>query len=313
MPKYVTILLFCLSFSCNQKNNQELTTPFIAILGIAQDAGYPQMGCTKTCCSQAWANPVLKKYITSFALVDPANKKWWLFEATPDMKEQLQQFNKLTNNQFGFLPSGIFITHGHIGHYAGLIQLGREVMSTKELPVYVMPKMKSYLTNNGPWSQLVSLSNISLIDLTADLSISISNNFSIKPFLVPHRDEFTETIGFEINTNKHKTIFIPDIDKWSKFNKSITDMVKQCNMALLDATFYKNGELPGRPMSEVPHPFVEESMQLFSGLSNANKGKIRFIHFNHTNPLLIENSIESKTVKNNGFNRCKQLELIYLK
>ena len=77
----------------------------------------------------------------------------------------------------------------------------------------------------------------------------------------------------------------------------------------MDATFYKNGELK-RDMSEIPHPFVEESMELFSKLSGADKQKVHFIHFNHTNSLLIEGSAAKKNVLNKGFNLAKEGQII---
>ena len=230
--------------------------------------------------------------ITSLALVDPSAKKWWLFEATPDLKEQLHMFQQITKAAYSFLPDGIFLTHGHIGHYTGLMELGKEAMSAAAVPVFVLPRMKNYLTNNGPWSLLVQLKNISLKELNADIPVSISSRLSVTPFLVPHRDEFTETAGFAIQWENKQALFIPDIDKWEKFDRKIDSLVKQSTMAFLDATFFKDGELEGRPMAEVPHPFVTESMKQFRHLSAIDRKKIYFIHFNHTNPLLNATSSE---------------------
>ena len=84
------------------------------------------------------------------------------------------------------------------------------------------------------------------------------------------------------------------------------------DIALLDGTFYKNGELPGRDMREVPHPFVEESIQRFSSLPSTEKSKIVFIHFNHTNPLLKKESVEKKKVKQDGFELAAEGMLIEL-
>jgi len=108
--------------------------PYIVVLGIAQDGGYPQAGCEKNCCKPAWNDPSKKRFVTSLALVDPASKKWWLFEATPDLRDQLQLFREITQQQFDVLPAGVFLTHGHIGHYSGLMEFGREVMGTKRCP-----------------------------------------------------------------------------------------------------------------------------------------------------------------------------------
>jgi len=97
-------------------------------------------------------------------------------------------------------------------------------------------------------------------------------------------------------------LFIPDIDKWQKWDRDIRQMVKSHDDLFIDGTFYKDGELPGRNMSEVPHPFVQESMRFFKDLTSIEKQKIWFIHFNHTNPLIDKSSKEYKDVKSKGFN-----------
>ncbi len=303
---------FIIGCTTTPKKLLQTQTPYLIVLGVAQDAGYPQIGCTKECCSRAWNHPALKKFPVSLALVDPVNKKWWLLEATPDIKEQLQLFQTLTNSAYNFLPDGIFLTHGHIGHYTGLMQLGKEAMNSDRVTVHAMPRMKIYLANHGPWSQLVNLNNILLTDLITDSAVSLSENISITPFLVPHRDEFTETVGFTIQSGKHKTLFIPDIDKWNQFDRNISELIKQSNLALLDGTFYSQDELPGRKMSEIPHPFIEESFLQFAAFSANEKKKIHFIHFNHTNPLLNEDSDEYKKTILNGFYVAKQGETLLL-
>ena len=291
--------------SVKHTNESKIEKPFVVVLGIAQDVGYPQMGCEKSCCLRAWKDPSLKRMVSSLALADPATHQWWLLDATPDIKEQLHLFQQLTHSAFSFLPNGIFLTHAHIGHYTGLMQLGREAMNAGKVPVYTMPRMLDFLKNNGPWSLLVQLKNIVLNPLQADHEVTLNENLSIKPFLVPHRDEFSETVGFEIRKGEQKIIFIPDIDKWKKFDRNIDSLVKESTYSFLDGTFYKDGELEGRPISEVPHPFITESMEQFQLLSAMDKKKIYFIHFNHTNPLLNENSAEFKNI-NRVFHTAKQ-------
>ncbi len=298
---YRLILFFFLISVSSMAQKAIEQNPYIIILGIAQDAGYPQIGCEKACCKRAIENPSQKRMVVSFALVEPETHNWWLFEATPDIKEQLQLFRSITNAQYNILPNGVFITHGHIGHYTGLMYFGREVMNTYLLNVYAMPRMKNFLSNNGPWSQLVSLQNIALQNLSADSAVYLSNKISVIPFLVPHRDEFTETVGFTIHTNQSNILFIPDIDKWEKFDRNINEMIHQSSIALLDGTFYKDGEIDGRPMNEIPHPFIEESIKQFSSLSNSDKMKIHFIHFNHTNPMLDKDSKEYQLLHQKGF------------
>jgi pyrroloquinoline quinone biosynthesis protein B len=272
---------------------------FIKILGIAQDAGYPQVGCRKACCERVLNNPNLKEKVIALGLVDSESGERWLFEATPDFREQYTDLLSIEPKADSL--SGIFLTHAHIGHYTGLMQLGREVMGASNVPVFAMPRMRKFLYTNGPWRQLSALNNIKIQKINTDSTIILNKNLRVKPLLVPHRDEFSETVGFIIQSKQKSILFIPDIDKWSKWSLNILEIIKQVDYALLDATFYANGEIPNRDMSEIPHPFVEESMNLFDDLSESDKSKVHFIHFNHTNPLLNTESKAYETVFQKGY------------
>jgi pyrroloquinoline quinone biosynthesis protein B len=306
MKSMITALLLLLfAFACTQSEvsndnpSDEAPSHYLFILGIAQDAGYPQAGCSKECCKSFWDGKTEKRHPACLAIVDEEFQQAWMIEATPDFKDQLQ----ILQDQAGFmkgLPDGILLTHAHIGHYTGLMQLGREVMGANKIPVFAMPRMKAFLESNGPWSQLVNLENVSLKPLNADSTIRLNKNFKITPFRVPHRDEFSETVGYRIDGPERSAIFIPDIDKWEKWDRDILSLIREVDYAFLDGTFYENGELPNRNMSEIPHPFVEESMRKFESLPPEEKAKIHFIHFNHTNPL-IWNPVKRKEVENEGF------------
>ena len=272
--------------------------PFIVVLGTVQDAGYPQIGCDKECCKKYWDKKIGKQKVSCIALFDPSTNQKWIFDATPDLTEQLHKADKIQKGNL----SGIFLTHAHIGHYTGLMYLGKEALNGKEVAVYAMPRMYDYLQSNGPWSQLVRLSNIKLQKIKADSSIKLTDKIFVIPILVPHRDEFSETVGYSIKTENKTLLFIPDINKWQKWDMDIKQLAKKHDYLIIDGTFYKDGELPGRNMSEVPHPFVQESMELFKDLTSAEKQKIWFIHFNHTNPLIDKSSNEYKEVKSKGFN-----------
>ena len=274
----------------------------LVVLGTTQDAGSPQAGCKKECCKNLFDNPDETRKVVSLGLIDETSKQKWLFEATPDFPAQIKMLKNSCNFETAETPDGIFVSHGHIGHYTGLMYLGKEAMGAKEVSTYVMPRMKDYLTKNGPWSQLVKNNNILLEEVFAEKPIVLSNDVSVIPFLVPHRDEYTETIGFKIITSEKSILFIPDIDKWEKWEKEIIKELKQVDYAFLDATFFDGDELPNRNMNEIPHPFVVESMKLFQNLDEVKKKKIYFIHFNHTNPLLNKDSEQFKQVLKNGFN-----------
>ncbi len=273
----------------------------IKILGNVQDAGSPQIGCKKKCCNDLFENPDPTRNVVALGLIDADNNKSYLFEASPDIIRQLEILHRCVEPPATFLPEAIFITHAHIGHYTGLMQLGKEAMNANKQPVYVMPKMADYLRQNGPWSQLVSNHNISLRQLEHQVEVKLSDDLSVKPFLVPHRDEFSETVGFSIKGPNKTALFIPDIDKWERWEKDIIEEVKKVDYAFLDATFYDGEELNNRDMSEIPHPFIVETMELFAEEPESEREKIFFLHFNHTNPVLQTNSDQRSKVYDAGF------------
>ncbi|MFN3839356.1 MAG: MBL fold metallo-hydrolase [Cyclobacteriaceae bacterium] len=283
-----------------QNADQSIESPSLIILGTVQDAGSPQAGCTKACCSKLFTHPDPSRMVVSLGIADPESGKRWLIEATPDFPQQLNILNKYTGNLYS-PPDGIFLTHAHMGHYTGLMYLGREAMNAGNIPVHVMPRMKKYLENNGPWSQLVALNNIRLSEINANEKISLTPALHITPLPVPHRDEFSETVGYLIEGPTKKALFIPDIDKWDTWDQSIADHIAKVDYALVDATFYDAEEIQNRNIREIPHPFVAESMALLDNLPAAEKKKVYFIHLNHTNPLLDKETQAWKTVTGKGY------------
>ena len=274
--------------------------PYLYVLGVAQDAGYPQAGCYKPHCLPGWEDASLRQGAVSLGLVDPDANKKYIFEATPNLPQQLFNLeSEAPSDRYDL--AGVFLTHAHIGHYAGLMFFGQEVMSTSDMPVFAMPKMSQFLTENGPWSQLVDYKNIALQSLRNKVAEKLGQ-LMVTPFLVPHRDEFSETVGYKIQGPNKTAVFIPDINKWDQWQTDITELVKTVDYALLDAAFFADGELPGRDMSKIPHPFVVETMQRLQSLSKEDRNKVWFIHMNHTNPILNPDSAESRKVEAEGFN-----------
>ena len=275
--------------------------PYVVVLGIAQDGGAPHAGCEKSCCIELWESGKKEK-VSSIGIVNPLTKQSWLFDATPDFPSQ---YRILTENHNTELV-GIFLTHAHMGHYTGLLHLGREVMGKKNVPVYVMSRMKRFLETNGPWNQLVTLKNINLKLIENNKDIKIGEQLFIEPFLVPHRDEYSETVGYRIIGKEKSLAFIPDIDKWEKWHGSIFQLALNTDILLLDGTFYSQNEIPHRNMAEIPHPFIIESMETLSELNSENRSKIHFIHFNHSNPAIKDNSPAYHTIKSKRFNLARE-------
>ena len=288
-------LSFSLIFSVFFSYSQTIESDYIQVLGIVQDAGYPHIGCEKDCCKVVSPGDY---FVSCLGLVDKTNNKRYLFDATPDIHNQINLLEKFPEAN---LIDGIFLTHAHIGHYTGLMYLGREGLGGKNIMVYALKRMARFLTKNGPWDQLVKLNNISIQTISNKEFVKLSENIFVIPIRVPHRDEYSETVGYKIIGKSKKILFIPDIDKWDEWKKSIIEEVKLVDYAFIDGTFYNGSEL-NRDMREIPHPSIEETLELFSTQPLAERNKIYFIHINHTNPILTNKNGIRDLVESLGFN-----------
>ena len=288
-------LSFSLIFLVFFSYSQTIESDYIQVLGIVQDAGYPHIGCEKDCCKVVSPGDY---FVSCLGLVDKTNNKRYLFDATPDIHNQINLLEKFPEAN---LIDGIFLTHAHIGHYTGLMYLGREGLGGKNIMVYALKRMARFLTKNGPWDQLVKLNNISIQKISNKEFVKLSENIFVIPIRVPHRDEYSETVGYKIIGKSKKILFIPDIDKWDEWKKSIIEEVKIVDYAFIDGTFYNGSEL-NRDMREIPHPSIEETLQLFSNQPLAERNKIYFIHINHTNPILTNKNGVRDMIESLGFN-----------
>lgn len=296
---------------------QESESPVeLVVLGIAQDAGYPQANCDRACCAAAWEDRTLRRMVSCLGIRDRSTGERWMLDCTPDFPQQLRDLQEglPPDARVGERPpiDGIFLTHAHIGHYTGLMFLGREAMGARQIPVFAMPRMRQFLTRSGPWSQLVELGNISLQPLEAGEAIALNERIRLLPLVVPHRDEFSETVGFVVHGPQRSALFLPDIDKWSRWDQSIEDWIGRVDFAFLDGTFLADGEIPGRDMGQIPHPFIAESLSRFSALDGTERAKVKFIHLNHTNPALNPDAPARSTIRRAGMSVASEGEVVSL-
>jgi len=305
----ISALTFQLSkMSGNNKfirvNAEKQTDVLVKVLGTAQDGGLPQPGCYCKNCLRARNIPQYSRLISSLGILDFKERQFFLLDATPDIRIQidtaLKRLGKTTRGRNN-LPQGLLLTHAHIGHYTGLVFFGFEAASSSSLPVYVSGKMGGFLRNNGPWSQLVRLKNISLHILPFDQQVNITPNLSCTAFPVAHRDEYSDTLGFVISGRKKSLLYIPDIQSWKAWNRDIAEEVKKVHIAILDGTFFSPEELPGRDLSLIGHPLIQSSLKTLGKVARDGKTKILFTHLNHSNPALDPEGEERKIIENEGF------------
>jgi pyrroloquinoline quinone biosynthesis protein B len=308
----ITALVGCSGREPSVVAEQESSQPFVTVLGVTQDGGSPHIGCERECCRGLWDGPDERRRVVCLGLVDPDSGERWLVEATPDMPSQLHALLGLPAGSKPPTFKGVFVTHAHIGHYPGLMYFGREAMGADGVPVFAMPRMATFLESNGPWDQLVRLGNIDIVRIDDGLPIRLNDRLEVQPLLVPHRDEYSETVGYRFSGPDRSVLFIPDVDKWEKMTAPIEDLVRAVDAAYLDGSFFDGDELPDRDMSEIPHPFIVESIERFGALPESERSKIRFIHLNHSNPALKPDSEARLRIRGAGMSVAEEGERITL-
>lgn len=276
----------------------------VKVLGIAQDGGVPHLGCRKPCCEAARRDPARAFLVSCLALCHVPSGRRFIVDCTPDFPRQVDRLAcdaTLGAHEPRDVCDGLILTHAHIGHYAGLIHLGTEVMSARGLPVWATPRMGAFLSSNGPWDALVQKGQIELRRLEPEAPVTLAPGLTLTPFAVPHRDEYSDTVGLRVQGPNRTLVFIPDCDKWEKLSPPLADRLAGAQVALLDGTFHSLDELPHRDIARVPHPLMAETAELLGPRVAGGSLDVRFIHLNHSNPALDPASPERRRLEAAGF------------
>lgn len=323
-----TIALACMSLAlhaCSLTGTQAAEpqspppsdAPYLVVLGTAQDGGLPQIACRKVCCEAARRDPSKRRMVTSLLLVDPRSGQRWIFDASPDLPLQVEAARGhggpgLDKPGRPALFDGVFLTHAHMGHYSGLIQFGREAYGSAPVDLIGTARMVEFLTTNGPWSLLFDGGHAAPVPLTPDVPLELAPDLKVTAVLVPHRDEFSDTVGFLIAGPERTALYLPDIDKWSRWDRPLRTVLEEVDLALLDGTFFGPGELPGRNMADVPHPFIVETLADLDEAPDDALDKVHFTHLNHSNPAADARSEAAQTIRAAGAHVLKEGTLFEL-
>jgi pyrroloquinoline quinone biosynthesis protein B len=235
----------------------------------------------------------------------PEPRQVYVFDATPDLREQLdllEDVRQPPTDKVDRSPiDGVFLTHAHIGHYLGLAFFGYEAVNTSSLPVYCTPNMAEFLRSSGPWSLLVERSNILIRELAPGNPIQLPGQVSVAAIASPHRDEYSDTVGFVIQGPRARLLYLPDTDAWSDWDIPLAELVADLDFALLDGTFFSIDELPGRSITSIGHPLISDSMDRLQSTVSEGRTRVLFIHLNHSNPALDSAGEARREIRTRGF------------
>ena len=271
------------------------------VLGTAQDGGMPHLGCDRQCCSEA-RRTGRTLHPASLGVVDRESGALLLIEATPRIEEQLALFHRLAGTTGrGRQPvDAVLLTHAHIGHYLGLALFGREVAASRGVATHCSQRMAAFLTANGPWKQLVELGQLALHPFAPGVAIEPLPGLLVLTFSVPHRDEFSDTMAYVLVGPRRRVLFVPDVDAWDRAPGLLQQLMHGVDVAYIDGTFYDGRELPERDLAEIRHPLMTDTMARLETTAAAKGGCVRFLHCNHTSPVLHDEVLRA-AIERRGF------------
>ncbi len=278
--------------------------PLAVVLGIAQDGGVPHPGCDcQTCLTFSTTGNQLSP--ASIGVID--GDELHLIDVSRDLNRQLRMLPKK-----GCKVTDVWLTHGHLGHVDGIGLFGREAMGAKGIRIHASDSMMKLIEGTPRWKTMIDDGILIPCPFKGNMKIQTSQSLSITPVQVPHRDEWTDTHAFIIRGPSKSILHLPDHDTWKETlemvgMKTIHEWFHslEVDTFLIDGTFWSSDELEHQ--KNVPHPPVLDTLQRL-GMKRDNAMDIRFIHLNHTNPLLNPESKETKHLKDSGWSLVNEGE-----
>ena len=298
----------------------------ILVIGSAAGGGFPQWNCNCSNSSKARKNPEKAKPRTQSSIavsVDDGNK-WFLFNASPDLRQQINENIELQPKK-GIRHSpiqGVFLTNGDVDHIAGLLNL-RE---SHPLSIYATSKVLKILKNNSVFNVLnpkfverreVKLNKTILLEDKNKNSLDIE----VEVFPVPGKVALyleDETKGKDFGTEEEDTIGLKIVDKKTKkyffylpacaqMTENLKNKLKNAPLVFFDGTLWKDDEMllaevgvnkTGTRMGHMSMSGPKGTIKMFKDL---NVEKKFFIHINTTNPALLEDSDQRKEINEEGW------------
>lgn len=296
----------------------------ICVLGSAAGGGFPQWNCNHPNSRRARMNdPAAKQRTQSSITVSADGENWFLFNASPDLRKQIND-NEILHPKKDLRHSpiqGAVLTNADVDHVAGLLNL-RE---SQPLNIYATQRVLDVLAANSIFNvlnpkfvQRLPMQLEQPLDLLkADDSPA---EITIVPFAVPGKvalwledaskgDNFgsveEDTIALEIRDGKGELCFFY-VPACAAMTPDLADRLRGAPLVFFDGTLWTDDEMirgnvgvkTGKRMGHMSNSGDDGTIAAFRDLDV--KRKI-FIHINTTNPILLDDSEERKIAEAAGW------------
>ena len=288
----------------------------VRLLGTAAGGGFPQWNCNCAVCQTARREPSrAHPRSQSCVAISADNCRWFLLNASPDLRQQIESFLPLQphpDSIRGTAIDGIILTNADFDHTLGLhlIREGRRIH------VHATPQVKVALDDGLNLSKAlenycgltwhVPPSDMQSLPCADGQSSGLSYSAFDIPGKVPRYMRGSDSglqghsVGYRIRDDRTGTVlaFAPDV---SVITPAVRAVLAEADAVLFDGTFWSDnemhlsgtGEASAASMGHLP---ISGALGSLAQLSDLKSKKNVFIHINNTNPILLEDSPERAQV-----------------
>lgn len=291
---------------------------FVHVLGSGAGGGFPQWNCNCTNCKGVREGTIKASPRTQSSIAISANgTDWILFNASPDIKKQLDDFPALqpARQVRDTAITAIVITDAQIDHVTGMLTLREH---NKPWDVYTTNAVYEDLTTGFPvFNILGHFRGINHHEIATDESsftIPTAEGLvftavplkSEAPPYSPHRHNTVpgDNIGMRIeDTRTGKNLFYaPGL---GVAEPHVMEYMANADVVLVDGTVWTDDEMSHEGISnkraqEMGHLDQSSKGGIMEILSGMDKPRKFLIHINNTNPILNEESPQRKTLEAAG-------------
>ena len=284
---------------------------WVRVLGAAAGGGFPQWncGCPQCRAVRSGSRPCRPRTQSSVA-VSADYRRWFLLNASPDIRAQIESFPALHPNGVRDSPlRAVLLTDAELDHTLGLLLL-REA---GDLEVHATAAVHETLCKGTSLLQtLGAYAEVEWRPVAAGKEVSLADGLSYRAFDVPtdKRARFGTTeggegvVGYRI-TDGHSGRALVYIPGAQNLSASVHAHLEGCTCLLFDGTCWQDDELirlgiaakTSREMGHLPIGGADGSLEQLAPLPIERK---IYIHINNTNPILLEDAPERCIVEEHG-------------
>lgn len=297
----------------------------IKVLGSAAGGGFPQWNCAGRMSAKVRAGtPGFAPRTQSSLAVSADGKRWVLLNASPDLRQQINETPELwPTAEKGLRNSpieAVVLTNGDVDHVIGLINL-REGQPFK---LYASDRVMGTVNANSVFNVL-NPEKVERRVLAMDTPVALEGasgptGITIKPFDVPGKvalyledaakgENFGtvpgDTIGLEITDEASGRAFFY-IPGCAAVDDALSERLKDAELVFFDGTLYTDTEMidqglshkTGARMGHISMSGPDGSVAAFAPLGVARK---IYVHINNSNPALDDNSPERAEIEKAGW------------